>query len=141
MKRPGKQELLQGASCLLCVIVIWRELEFLGPSEFSGGYISGRLFWVAEKSWFLFVLGLVLTFVFRRAAAAILVAASLLTWPLYLYLTFPGVIRRVTGGEYSVPLAANVIWDRWLIAGMLGLLAMTYVCVRNLSAMTGATSP
>jgi len=53
----------------------------------------------------------------------------------------PGVIRRVTGGEYSVPLAANVIWDRWLIAGMLGLLAMTYVCVRNLSAMTGATSP
>jgi hypothetical protein len=140
MKRPGKLELWQCATCLLCVIVVWRELDILGPSEFSGGYISGRLFWVADKAWFLFVLGLVLTLVFRRAAAVILIVASLLSLPLYMYLTFPGVIRKMTGVEFSAPLVPNVILDRWLIAGLLALLAMTYVCARNLSAMTGATS-
>ena len=111
MKKPGKRELWQAASCWACVILVWRELEFLGPSEFSGGYVSGRLFRLAETACLLFAFGLILTFVFRRAAAALLIAASLFCWPLYLYLTFPGVIRRVTGGEYSAPLAVNVIWD------------------------------
>jgi hypothetical protein len=141
MKRPGKLELWQCASSLICAIVVWRGLDVLGQSEFSGGYISGRLFWVADKAWVLFVLGLVLTFVFRRAAAVILIVASLLCLPLYLYLTFPGVIRKMTGVDFSAPIVPNVILDRWLIAGMLALLAMTYVCVRNLSPMTGAASP
>ena len=95
---------------------------------------------MADKGWFLLLLALLLTFVFRRGAAWLLLAASLLCWPLYLYLTFPGLARRVTCGEYSTQLAARFIWDRWVIAGMLALLAMTYVCVRRLSAKTGATS-
>ena len=140
MKRPGKLEFWQSASCLPCLVVVWRELEVLGPSEFSGGYISGRLFWVADKALFLLLLGLVLTFIFRRIAAVLLIVAALLILPLHLYLTFPGVIRKLTGVELSAAIVQNVIGDRWLIAGILVLLAMTYVCARNLSGVTGATS-
>jgi hypothetical protein len=140
MKKPGKLEVLQGVSCLLCAVVVWREIGVLGPSEFSGGYVSGPLFWIANVACFLFLLGLVLTFVFRRAAAALLITATLFCWPLYLYLMFPGVARKITGGEYSTPLLANVIWDRWLIAGMLCLLGMAYVCGHDLSATSRTAS-
>jgi hypothetical protein len=140
MKKPKKQELIQAAISLLCVIVVGREIDYLGGSEFTGGYISGRLFWVADKAWLLFVLGLVLTFAFRRAAAVLLIVTALLTLPLYLFLTFPGVIRHLTGSEFLEPIVPNVVWDRWSIAGMLALLAIIYVCVRSLLAKTGATS-
>jgi hypothetical protein len=139
MKKPGKQEVIQAAISLVCVIFVGREIDYLGPSEFSGGHVTGRLFWMADKGWFLLLLALLLTFAFRRAAAWLLLAASLLCWPLYLYLTFADPARRATGGEYSTQLGASFIWDRWVIAGMLALLAMAYVCVRNLSAKTGAT--
>jgi hypothetical protein len=140
MKKPRKQEFIQAAICLLCVIVVGREIDYLGPSEFSGGLLTGRLFWIADKAWFLLLLAILLTFVFRRAAAWLSLAASLLCWPLYLYLMFPGPVRRVTGGEFSIQPAANFILDIWVTAGMLTLLAMTYVCVRSLSAKTGTSS-
>jgi hypothetical protein len=111
-------------ACLVSVIVVGREIDYLGPSEFSGGYITGRLFWLADKGWFLCLLALLLTFVFRRAAAWLLLVASLFCWPLYLYVTVPGVARRLirpllTNVVWDSALAANVIWDKWLIAGML----------------------
>lgn len=140
MKKLGNLEAVQGGSCLLCAVILWRELDVLGPSEFSGGYVSGPLLRIADVACFLFLLGLGLTFAFRRTAAALLISATLLCWPLYLYLTFPGVVRKITGGEYSTPLLANVIWDRWLIAGMFCLLGLTYVCVRNLCATRGTAS-
>jgi hypothetical protein len=140
MKKPEKQELIQAAICLLCVIVVGRDIYYLGPSEFSGGHVTGRLFWLADKGWGLLFLALFLTFVFRRAAAGLMLAASLFCWPLYLYLTFPGPARGITGGESSIRLAANFIWDWWVIAGIIALLAMTYVCVRSLLPKTWVTS-
>src|SRR3981081_456405 len=128
MKNPGKQEFWQAAICLLCVIVVGREIEHLGPSEFSGGYVTGPLFWLADKGWALLLFALLLTFVFRRAAAWLLLAAYLLCWPLYLYATFPGVTRRVIQPllPYIIwdrPLVASVNWDKCLIAGILALTA------------------
>jgi hypothetical protein len=140
MKKPKKQELIQAAICLLCVIIVGREIDYLGGSEFTGGYISGRLFWIADKAWLLLVLGLVLTFAFRRAAAVLLIVTVFLTLPLYLFLTFPGVLRHLTGSEFSESIVPNVVWDRWSIAGMLALFAVIYVCVRSLSAKTRETS-
>jgi hypothetical protein len=145
MKKPGKQELWQAATCLLCVIAVGRLIDILGNSEFGGGYVSGRLFWLADKGWVLLLLALLLSFVLRRAAAWLFLAASLLCWPLYLYVMFPGVARWIirTLLPYVIwenALVANVIWDKWLIAGILALIAATYVCVRNLSPIVGARS-
>jgi hypothetical protein len=137
--------LWQAASCLLCVIVVGRLIDNLGNSEFGGGYVSGPLFWLADKGWVLLLLALLMTFVFRRAAALLFLVASLLCWPLYLYVTFPGVARWVIRAllpyvTWDGPLVANVIWDKSLIAGILALIAAMYVCVRNLSPIVGAKS-
>jgi hypothetical protein len=145
MKKPGKQELWQTASFLLCVILVGRLIDRLGNSEFSGGYVSGRLFWLADKGWVLLLLALLMTIVFRRAAAWLFLAASLLWWPLYLYVMFPGVTRWMirTLLPYVIwenALVANVIWDKWLIAGILALIVAMYVCVRNLSPLVRAKS-
>jgi hypothetical protein len=138
MTKPRREELWQAAICLLCLILLSREIKYLGPSEFSGGYITGRLFWLADKAWVLFGVGLLLTFVFRRAAAGFLLVASLLCWPLYLYLTFPAVVRKAIGGEYKVPLTMDVIWDKWAITGMLTLVLAAYISIRSLSVTTKA---
>lgn len=143
MKRPGKHELWQAASCLLCVFVVGREIDDLGMSEFSGGYITGSLFWLVDNGWTLLLLALLLTFVFRRAVW-LLLAGTLLCWPLYLYLTFPGVaqsgIRRLLPNVIWRSPLPNVIWYKWVMAGILALMAAMYVCVRNLSPIIGAKS-
>jgi hypothetical protein len=48
--------------------------------------------------------------------------------PLYLYFTAPGPFRRVFGGEYSVPLQANFVWDRSAIVGVLAVTVA--ICIR-----------
>lgn len=145
MRKPGKQELGQATSFLLCVILVGQLIDRLGNSEFGGGYVSGRIFYLADRGCVLLLLALLLTFVFWRAAAWLFLAASLLCWPLYLYVMFPGVARwmirkLVPSVTWENALVANVIWDKWLIVGILALILAMYVCVRNLSPIARAKS-
>lgn len=78
------------------------------------------------------MLALVLTFVRPRIAAALAIVASLLCLPLYLYFTAPGPFRRVFGGEYSVPLQANFVWDRSAVLGVLTVAVALCTCIWNL---------
>jgi len=133
MMRLQKQRLWQASICLLCVVMVFRELEFLGHSEFSGGSVTGPLFRLADTGEIFFVMGLLLTFAFRRVAAALSLVASLLCLPLYLCLMFPGVSRNIIHGEYSTPLESNVLWNKRLIVGLLALATAIYVGSRNLS--------
>jgi hypothetical protein len=126
---------------MLCVVLVFRKLDYLGPSEFSGGSVTGPLFRLADAGSILFALGLLLAFVFRRVAASLSLVASLLCLPLYLYLMFPGVSRKIFHGEYSIPLESNVIWDKWLIVGLLALATAIYVCSRNLFAASDGEIP
>ena len=43
MKKPGKSELWQAASLLLCLLVAGTQLDWNGASEFSGGQVTGPL--------------------------------------------------------------------------------------------------
>jgi len=85
----------------------------------------------------LFPLALLLTFMYPRVAAAMALAASVLSLPLYLYFAAPGPFRWVVRGNYKVPLQANFYWDNWTIAGIITLVLATYICIRTLRTMKG----
>jgi hypothetical protein len=97
--------------CLLSATITFRYPEGLEATEFSGGWLTGRLLHASEAGTLLFVVAFVLTFPFRRVAAGIALAAALVCLPLYLYIVAPGPLRRIAGGEYSVPLQASFVWD------------------------------
>jgi hypothetical protein len=130
----GRQKLWQAASCLLCFAAAQHSFGLEG-TEFSGGRVTGPLFDLSEIGSLLFVVALFLTFVYPRVAAAIASVATLLCLLLYLYFTAPGPFRRVFRGEYSVPLQASFVWDKWAISGILSLAVATYVCLWNLSTI------
>jgi len=127
------QKLGQAASCLLCAAVIWKYAADLYGTEFSGGRVTGPLLDMYDIGRVLFVLALLLTFVFPRVAAAMALAASVLSLPLFLYFAAPGPFRWVVRGNYKVPLRANFEWNNWTIGGIVSLALATYVCIRAFS--------
>src|ERR1700732_3464004 len=92
--------------CLLCAIVGWIFSAPFGPSEFSGGTVTGPLLTIHDLAGYLFLLAIVMTFVYQRLAADVALVACLLSLPLYLYVTAPGPFRLLVPGEYKVSLQA-----------------------------------
>jgi hypothetical protein len=131
MAKFGNQELWQAGSCLLCIGVSWLQLGDLGASEFSGGRVTGPLLTTADIGSALIIPAIVLTFFYRRIAAAVALMAALLCLPLYLYFTAPGPFRSIFKGEYSVPPQANFVWNNWAIAGIASLIVGIVVCLRS----------
>jgi hypothetical protein len=136
-----QQKMWQAATCLLCAVMTWRIPATLAGGEFSGGSITGSLLTFYESSTYVFLLALLLTFVYQRIAAAVALIASFFCLPLYLYVTVPGFFRRVFGGEYSTPLQANFVWNRWAIIGILSVAVAVYVCLRGLVATRTVLRP
>jgi hypothetical protein len=80
----------------------------------------------------LFVVALLLTLFYRRIAAATILIACFLCLPLYLYFTAPGPFRWVFRGEYSVPLRASFVWNKWNITGIVALTIAACLGIRGL---------
>jgi hypothetical protein len=135
MKGPGKSELWQAASLLLCLMVATTRLDWNGASEFSGGQVTGPLLSMFQYGWLFFLLAIVLTFFYQRVGAIIGIAASVLCLPLYLYFTIPGLFRLVFRREWSVTLQTYFVWDMWAMAGILTIGLAAIVCVRSLSGV------
>jgi hypothetical protein len=131
MNKEITQKLAQAVTCLLCAIVVWRFGSNLEGTEFSGGRLTGPLLTLYDVGGLLFILSLPLALFYRRIAAAITILASLLCLPLYLYFATPGLFRLVFGGEYSVPLQTNFVWNRWTIFGILVLAIAAYAGIRS----------
>jgi hypothetical protein len=85
MKKPGKKEVLQAASYVLCVVVAWTQADRVDGSEFVGGRVTGPIFSLFESGLLVFALAIILTFLYRRVAAVMGIAACLFCFPLYLY--------------------------------------------------------
>lgn len=98
MEKFSKQSLWRAVACLASAGVLWIHLDAFGVSEFSGGRITGKLFTIAELGSLLFFVALLLTIIFPRTAAAIVLTATLLCLPFYLYIfdarTLPADIQR-----------------------------------------------
>jgi hypothetical protein len=80
----------------------------------------------------LFVVALLLSFFYRRIAAAIMLLACLLCLPLYLYFLAPGPFRGAFRGDYSVPLQASFVWNNWNVAGIAAMTIASAIGVRAL---------
>lgn len=122
----------------MCAVVTWRYPAGLEGTEFSGGWLTGRLLNASQIGTLLFVVAIGLTFLLRRIAAGVTVTAGLLCLPLYLYLVAPGPVRRIAGGEYSVPLQASFVWDVRAMAGICFLILAIAVSIRGLFARSAA---
>jgi hypothetical protein len=101
-------------------------------TEFSGGWLTGPLLHMKDIGTLLFIAALLFTFFYRRVAGLIMVVASMLCLPLYLYFTAPGPFRWVFRGEYSVPAPASFVWSTWGMVGILGLAIAACLGVRSL---------
>jgi len=130
--KEKKQKLMQSLICFSCAIVAWRYPSGLEGTEFSGGWLTGRLLVMCAVGSLLFVAALILTFFSRRISAGIALTACLLCLPLYLYFTAPGPYRWVFKGEYSVPLQSRFVWDTGSVIGMFLLGIAVFVCTRAL---------
>lgn len=133
MMKDRRQRMIQAAVCFLCVIIVWRYRSPLEGTEFSEGKITGLLLDLSDIGAVLFALGAILALAKTRLAAAVAVAASVLTLPLYLYFAAPGLFRWFVRGEYSVPLQNALVWDMETISGIVLLAVATYVSGHNLS--------
>ena len=78
-----------------------------------------------------------LTFLYRRIAAVVTVAACVLCLPVYLEFIAPGPFRWVVRnvgfkGEWKTFLRADFAWDAWAVAGIVSVAIALYVCLAAL---------
>jgi hypothetical protein len=114
----SKQKLRLAAGCLLCAVVVWIRGGDLEGTELGGGRVTGPLLQLNDAGGSLFILGLLLTFVFRRIAAVTILLACLLCLPLCVYFAAPGPFRWVFRGEYKVHPSSSFVWDWWSIVAI-----------------------
>lgn len=131
MGKFPNEKMWQAIAYLATTAVLWIRLDVFGASEFGGGWLTGPLLKMAELGSLLFLLALLLTFFLRRIAATIALGATLLCFPLYLYVLMPGPCRQIFKGEYSVPLNRPFHWDNWAVVGVLCLLFVVTLSLRS----------
>lgn len=136
MTQRLKDSLLSAAVALICVLVLDKYGIPLEASEFRGGWLTGVLLDLYNAGLTLFVVGLFLTFLWRRVAAVTGLVASLLCLPVFLYGIFPGVFRRIFPGEYKVPLLPGFVPSKWTLVGMLVIAIVIAVNIRSLVSRT-----
>jgi hypothetical protein len=134
MKSLTKQRLWQAAICLVCLVLVVRELDVAGPTEFSGGHITGPLFRLADYGWLLFLFGFLISIKYHRIAAVASLLGSLLCFPIFSFILFPGYVNSKFHAQSSIPLEPNVIWHSRSVLMMLGLAIVFYLSIRTLLA-------
>ncbi len=133
MGKVPREKLWQAIACLACTAVLWIRLDDFGASEFSGGWLTGPLFRMADLGSVLFLVAFVLTFFLRRTAAAITLGAALLCAPFYLCILMPGPYQWIFKGESSVPDSQPFYWNNWAVVGVLSLLLAAILSLRSFS--------
>jgi len=126
----------QAVLAIVCFCVLLFRLDRYGASELSGGWLTGRLFRMADASAALFVVAVIVTFIYPRVAAGLALVASLLCAPLYAYIVAPGLYLYIFDGESSVLQRRFFIWDNWAAAGLAVLLVTAIASVRTLFHQT-----
>jgi len=130
MRQP-KQGLLTAATYLVCAAVAFKsELAFKG-TEFGGGTLARN----QDLACNLFLLALLLSFRFRRAASVCALVASCLSLPLYVYLVFPRPFRLLFGGNWkAMELPREIfVWDGWWVTGIPATMLVVAISVVHLA--------
>src|SRR5262245_34654003 len=127
MRKEISGQTLMMLSCLICGVISWRFSDYLGPSEFSGGTVTGPLFRIHDWSVILFPLAAVTTFIHLRTGAIIALVATVAAAPMYLFLLAPGVFGRALGIPSSIPSVRMFTIEPWSMAG--AVVTFTTACV------------
>lgn len=124
----------QGVGCALCILM-WRIGPHLDGSEFSGGWLTGRLLLFYNIGIVLFAVGLFLTALLRRVGAVTSLAASILCLPLYIYFVAPGTFRSAfSKATFDVPLQTSFHWNSWAVVGILITIMAGVVGARSMAS-------
>lgn len=123
---------------LICAVLVWFYTLPLDGSEFSGGRITGPILKFANLGVVFFGGAAILTLVRGFLGGLAGLIACLLTFPIYLYVVFPGPFRTLFRGDYSVPLRSSVAWD---FNSALGMLALTLAAVGSLNLLLTRSAP
>src|ERR1700722_11683192 len=95
LKRLTQVKLTQAIICLVCLGLGGWELNAAAPPEFSGGYITGPLFQFADWGCLLFLFGFLVAFNFPNISSIASMLDSLLCFPIFSYLLFPGYVTKM----------------------------------------------
>jgi predicted MFS family arabinose efflux permease len=136
MRKFPKEKMWQAIACLACIAVLWIRLDDYGVSEFSGGWVTGRLLDMADVGSLFFLVASLLTFFLRRIAATIALAAVLLCFLFYLYILVPGLYLWIFKAESFMPRSRPlywVYWNNWAVLGIISLLFATILSLRSYS--------
>jgi len=123
---------LQAATCLLCAIAGVLFTFPIGPTEFSGGWLTGPLLRIHEVSGWLFLVSAVLALFRPRPAAVAGLVAVVLALPLYLYFVTPGFFRLLFPGEHKVLATSFFATNPSAIGAVAMLIVAAYACARRL---------
>lgn len=133
MSKLSRQNVWQAIAFLVCAGVLWIHLDDFGASEFSGGWLTGKILTIADIGALLFLSALAFTIFMPRIGAIVALLAITLCLPLYLFVVMPGPYRRIFKGEYSAPLQRTFVWNIWAIAGIITLTFAAVFSIRRLS--------
>jgi hypothetical protein len=138
MAKLSRQNLWQSTAFLACAGVLRIHLGDFGASEFSSGWLTGKILTMADIGALLFLSALVFAIFVPRVGAIVGLEAIVLCLPFYLYVVMPGAYRRLFKGEYSVPLQRTFVWNSWAIAGIITLIFAAVFSIRRLSEQPGS---
>lgn len=125
--------LLQATGSLICALIALAFTGYLEGSEFSGGWLTGRLLNAKSSGGLLFLAAVPLTFLFRRIAALIALLGCFLCLPLYLFFLAPGIYRRIFGGQWKV-VSPDFRLDWWPVCGLVLVTLAFWASFRVLAA-------
>jgi len=118
------------AICVLGTIVTWRFADYLGPTEFSGGSVTGPMWKFQELASGLFPLAAITAFFYAPLAAGIAVLAGVIASPIYLLFSFPRPVRSLFRGVWSTYATETFHMDPWSLAGIATITAVAFLSVR-----------
>ena len=135
-----KRKPLLAAVCLLCAYLTFKYPTGLSGTEFSAGWLTGRLLDASFLGFFAFAASVLLGLVWPRIAAVTALIASVISFPLYLYFVMPGLYRQIFRGPWSVPLQSYFVADVWALVSLLAILAAMAVSTYVLLSLKSRNS-
>lgn len=143
VRKPDVGQAFQAVNFLLCVSLALKLTSGLDGTEFSGGWLTGRLLSMAENAIILFILALVSTFLFQRVAAAIGLFSSLLCAPFCCFFIAPAPFAHVfaRGHEFKVQPSPGLHWHTWPVVALLTVALTCYLCIWRLAGRGQMPTP
>ena len=110
---------LQIGAAIACLFLHATSVVTLQASAAGDGPLLGPMLLVADAGLLFLVLGLVLSFFHRRGSLTLMIAATMLSLPLYLCFIFPYFAHLVSPEEYGLPFDRLFDFNLWNLIIML----------------------